>query len=273
MKIKVSCVQMEPKLLDVKENLNKMTRFISEVMEQDNETNLIVFPELITSGYECEDEFQNIAETIDDGYSINIIKELAKRFNTNIVYGFPERDEKLRDVIYNSSVFIDNNGDVLGVYRKVHLFDTEKKYFRAGCKFPIINTSFGKIGLMICWDTAFPEVSRIYSLKGAELLIVSTNWENPYSDDWDLVTRARAFDNCIHLVAANRVGYDKKLGFFGHSKIIDPLGKPIEELNEELEGIISAELDLNVSLELRKKYYTLFKDRRPELYEKIVNLY
>ncbi|RII36257.1 carbon-nitrogen hydrolase family protein [Clostridium chromiireducens] len=273
MKIKVSCVQMEPKLGDVKYNLEKMVSFITEVMEKDNETDLIVFPELITSGYECGSEFQNLAETVEDSQSIKVISELARKFNTNIAYGFPERDAVLTDILYNSSVCIDNKGNIAGVYRKVHLFDTEKTYFRAGCEFPIFNTSFGKVGVMICWDTAFPEVARTYCLKGAELLIVSTNWEKPYSDDWDLVTRSRAFDNCMYLVAANRVGHDKELGFFGHSKIIDPVGRPIRELNEEKEGIISAEIDLELPKKMKSDYYTMFKDRRPELYGEIVKNY
>lgn len=269
MKITVSCVQMKPKLFDVKHNLEKMQELICEVMRKDSETDLIVFPELITSGYECGSEFQNLAETVEASNSIKVISALAKKFNTNIVFGFPERDNVLTDILYNSSVCIDNNGGVAGVYRKVHLFDTEKKHFRAGCDFPIFNTSIGKIGVMICWDTAFPEVARTYCLKGAELLVVNTNWEKPYSDDWDLVTRARAFDNCVHLVAANRIGEDKELGFFGHSKIIDPVGKPIAELNEEIEGIISAEIDLELPRKLRAEYYTMFKDRRPELYKEL----
>lgn len=273
MKIKVSCIQMEPKLFDVQYNLNKMINLITEVMEKDNKTDLIVFPELITSGYECGSEFENLAETIEDSNSIKIIGEIAKKFNTNIIFGFPERDEKLKDILYNSAAFIDNNGKISGVYRKVHLFDTEKKYFRAGCDFPIFNTSFGKIGVMICWDTAFPEVARTYALKGAELLVVNTNWEKPYYEDWDLVTRARAFDNCVYLVSANRIGQDKELGFFGHSKIIDPVGKPLQELNEEIEGIISAELDLELPRKLRSEYYTIFKDRRPELYDEITKNY
>ncbi|NRT79313.1 carbon-nitrogen hydrolase family protein [Clostridium beijerinckii] len=273
MKIKVTCVQMEPKLSDVKYNLEKMVTFINEIMEKDSKTDLIVFPELITSGYECGNKFKDLAEVVESSNSIKVISELAKKFGTNIVYGFPEKDGALTDVLYNSSVCIDSNGRVAGVYRKVHLFDTEKRYFKAGCDFPIFNTSFGKIGVMICWDTAFPEVARTYCLKGAELLVVNTNWEKPYSDDWDLVTRARAFDNCMYLVAANRIGQDKELGFFGHSKIVDPVGRPLKELNDEIEGIISGEIDLELPRKLRSEYYTLFQDRRPELYKEIIKEY
>ncbi|MCR3760480.1 carbon-nitrogen hydrolase family protein [Clostridium felsineum] len=270
MKINVSCVQMKPVLMDIQANVRKMEKFIKEIAEENKNVNLIIFPELITSGYECDEGFYNLAERIYDGFSIEKISKLAKKYKVSIIYGFPERDEQRDNVIYNSSVYIDNKGVVLGTYRKVHLFDSEKKYFTPGSEFPIFNTDFGKVAMMICWDTAFPEVARIYALNGAELIAISTNWEKPYSEDWDLVTSARAFDNCIYIAAANRIGQDKKLSFFGHSRIVSPLGKPIKELNEEVEGVISSQLDLETAKKLKRDYYTLFEDRRPELYKRIL---
>jgi len=281
MKINVTCIQMEPKRFDVESNLKKMVGFIEDAMRKNPKTDLIIFPELITSGYECGKEFQNLAERTSDGNSIKVIGELAKKHNVHIIFGFPERDEAIYDVLYNASVFIDNTGTVLGTYRKVHLFASEKEFFRAGCDYPLFNTAIGKIGIMICWDTAFPEVARAYGLQGAELIAVSTNWEKPYledvetknQDDWDLITRARAFDNCLYLAAANRIGFDETLGFFGRSKIIGPTGVPIMELNEEVEGIISAELDYTKIPVLRAAYYTFFKDRRPDTFDIISKRY
>lgn len=281
MKINVTCIQMEPKRFDFTYNLRKMVENIETTMAQKPETNLIVFPELITSGYECGKEFQNLAERTTDGKSVTEIATLAKKYNVCIVYGLPERDPAIDDVLYNAAVFIDNHGVVLGTYRKVHLFASEKEFFRAGCDYPLFQTEIGKIGVMICWDTAFPEVARAYGLQGAELIVVSTNWEKPYldeietknEDDWDLITRARAFDNCLYLVAANRIGFDETLGFFGRSKIIGPTGVPIQELNEEVEGSISAELDFSVIPKLRAAYYTFFKDRRPDTFDILAKRY
>ncbi|MCB2295217.1 carbon-nitrogen hydrolase family protein [Clostridium algoriphilum] len=270
MKFNVSCVQMKPERYDVKRNIKTMCGFIDKVMEENANTNLIVFPELITSGYECHEEFHKIAEVACESDSIKIIGQAAKKYKTNIIFGFPERDAENKEVLYNSAAFVNEKGELGGTYRKVHLFDTEKKYFTPGRDYPVFDTSFGKIGVMICWDTAFPEVARIYALKDVDLLVVSTNWEKPYSDDWDLVTSARAFDNCVYLAAANRIGNDDKLSFFGHSRIVSPLGKSIAELNEEIEGVISAELDLQVPLKLREEYYTFFKDRRPDTYDLLV---
>lgn len=281
MKVTVTCVQMEPALRAYQKNLDKMCAFVKDVMNTNPKTNLIVFPELITSGYECGKDFRSLAETVPDGNSMKVIGRLAKEYQVHIVFGFPERDRDERDVLYNSSVLIDEAGEVKGVYRKVHLFASEKEFFRAGCYYPVFDTAIGKLGLMICWDTAFPEVARSLALKGAELLIVSTNWEKPYltsivtknQQDWDLVTRARAFDNCIYLVSANRIGFDETLGFFGRSNIIGPTGETLAELLEEVEGTITAELDYSVPILLRQEYYTFFKDRRPDTFEEITKTF
>lgn len=281
MKVNVACVQMEPILRDFQKNVEKMCSFIKEAMEKTPNTDLIVFPELITSGYECGKDFQRLAETVSEGESMQIIGALAREYKVHIVYGFPERDADKRDVLYNSAVLIDDSGKVKGVYRKVHLFASEKEFFRAGCSYPVFNTSIGKLGMMICWDTAFPEVARSLALKGADLLIVSTNWEKPYltsvvtknQQDWDLVTRARALDNCMYLVSANRIGFDESLGFFGRSNIIGPTGEAIVELLDEVEGIISAELDYSIPIQLRYEYYTFFKDRRPDTFAELTKEY
>jgi predicted amidohydrolase len=265
---------MKPVLGGYEENLAKMESFVRNVMTEKPKTQLIVFPELITTGYECtKEQFNAMAETLTDGRSMKAMGKLAVEYGVHIIYGFAERDPFATDVLYNSSTIIDDRGKVLGRYRKVHPFDTEKQWCRAGCDYPVFETSLGKIGVMICWDTGFPEVARSYALQGADLLVVCTNWEKPYSDDWDLVIKARAFDNTLHLIAANRIGDDIELGFFGHSKIIDPVGKEIAALDEEVEGFIAAELDLTITQKERQRYYTFFKDRRPDTYGELVRKY
>ena len=131
---------------------------------------------------------------------------------------------------------------------------------------------------MICWDTAFPEVARTYALKGADLLVVCTNWEIAEAEDWpmdtaadwDLVTRARAFDNTLHLVSANRVGNDRGLGFFGHSNIVGPTGCVIDSLDGPAEGVVHAQIDLSLTEKRRREYYTILADRRPDTYGELV---
>lgn len=279
---------MKPELGNVEYNVNKMEEFVRDIMSKEPETDLIVFPELITSGYEGEPEqFQGMAETLPNGYSLDRISALAKEYKVNIIYGLPERDSLYPDVLYNAAVIINDEGTPLGTYRKVHPFADEKRWCRAGCEFPVFDTNIGKIGIMICWDTAFPEVARCLALNGAELLVVSTNWEDPYEEpwdpadginkhenDWDLMTRARAFDNTLHLVAANRIGGDGGvLTFFGRSKIIDPRGNVIAALDKREEGVISADLDLSLTRMHRETYYCFLKDRRPDAYGEVTRPY
>ena len=275
MKISVSCAQLLPKLGDRAANLEKMSVYVEQIMAEKPGTNLIVFPELMTSGYEGTPEmFQELAETLPNGESMQVMGALAKKHHVHIIYGLPERDPVLTDVLYNAAVLINSDGIAVGTYRKGHPFADEKRWCRAGCEVPVFDTEIGKIGIMICWDTGFPEIARCCALKGADLLVVSTNWEDPYADDWDLITKARAFDNTLHLVAANRIGDDgKTLSFFGHSKIMGPTGREIAALDERKEGYISAELDLSLTQKERARYYTFFKDRRPEVYTEIVKPY
>jgi predicted amidohydrolase len=276
--VNVSCVQMQPALADPETNLKRMQEFVEEIATARPETDLIVFPELINSGYECtKEEFAAFAEElkvgagIDDvpaGSSIAVMGALCRLYDLYIIYGLPEKDGA---VMYNSAVCLDPDGKIVKVYRKAHPFADERKWCEAGTDLTVFDTRFGKVGLMICWDTAFPEVARAYALQEADLLVVATNWESPYSADWDLFTKARALDNTLHLVSANRIGFDKTLGFFGHSNIINPVGQVIESLDEEVEGIIHAELDLSQTAKLREEYYTFFTDRQPEIYRELVS--
>ena len=163
-----------------------------------------------------------------------------------------------RDVLYNSAAFLDEEGKFLGAYRKVHLFAGEKSWFRPGCGYRLFSTRLGKIGIFICWDAAFPEPARIYAVQGAYLLVVATNYEKPYAADWDLMTAARAFDNTLHLVAANRFGRDKEYDFFGHSRILDPLGRVISKLDEEVEGFVTGEIDPGLTVRLEQARLPVF---------------
>lgn len=288
MKIRVACVQMEPRIGELEYNISKMEENVRKTMKENPDTKLIVFPELITSGYEGTPEmFQELAETLPSGPSLDKMSALAKEYGVHIVYGLPERDSVHTDVLYNAAVLIDSKGQALGTYRKVHPFADEKRWCRAGAGCPVFDTEIGRIGIMICWDTAFPEVARCLAVNGADLIVVSTNWEDPYEEewdisdginkheaDWDLITRARAFDNTLHLVAANRIGDDGGvLSFFGRSKILDPRGNEIAALDKREEGIISAEIDLDETLRQRELYYTFFKDRRPDAYGEVTKPY
>lgn len=273
MNTRIACVQMESGLGKKEANLQKMISKIDEVM-QDADVDLIVFPELAVTGYECSELYESLAESFDDSESIKLMAEQAKKHNVHVIFGFVEKAQKDgKEVLYNSAALIDNTGKPLGCYRKTHLVDgVETPYFEKGTEYKVFDTSIGKIGIMICWDTAYPEVARILALKGAEIIAVPTAWETePNRGDWELVNAARSFDNVVYIASCNHSGTDRELSYIGRSKISGPLGRPIAEAGEDEETII-ATVDLSVLPELREGYYVLLKDRNPGTYEEIVKL-
>lgn len=271
MKCNTVCIQTFPKMNDKDYNLSHMESLFREALNEHPDTDLVVFSELATSGYQCGENFKELAEVIDkSGTSIKHMAKLAKETNTFIIFGMPEKDPVNPDILYNSQVFLNNNGDIIGQYRKIHLFDSEKKIFTPGNEFKVFDTAIGKIGLFICYDAFFPEAARILALKGANLLVNSTNWESPYSYDMDMVMTARALENTVYLACSNRIGSDTTLSFFGHSRILNPLGQVISDVKGEIEGYTYASLDYDKATQMKKDYYTMLTERRPELYMELV---
>jgi predicted amidohydrolase len=243
-----------------------------EKVTAEKQIDLIIFPELATTGYEVSERYGELAEPFPEGETIRIFQEQAKKFGVHIIFGFVECAEKDGEpVLYNTAALINDQGEAVGKYRKSHLVDGEEtKYFAKGTEYNVFDTSIGKIGIMICWDTAYPEVARILALKGAEIIAVPAAWETePNEGDWELVNAARSFDNVLYLASCNHVGTDRELYFFGRSKISGPLGRPIAEAGDQ-EEIITATVDLSVLPELREGYYVLLKDRNPATYEEII---
>ncbi len=221
--ITVATVQMKPELGNAENNLVKMSDFVSKITSQ-QKVDLIIFPELITSGYELGVRFTELAQRVP-GPAINLMAQRAADAGVYIAFGLATK-EKVESVLYNSAVLVGPEGELLGTYNKIHLRGEERMAFREGFKMPVIDThEIGKIGLMLGSDLAFPEVGRSLTLDGAELLCVLGNWETAYMDEWKTYVRARAYENAIFVAAANRVGEDVTMNFGGESMIVGPRGK------------------------------------------------
>lgn len=268
MKAKIACVQFDAELMNKEKNLQAMEDWVEKAAKEN--ADLVIFPELALTGYECEDGYFAMAEEFPNGVSLKRMAECAKKNNIYVIFGFVEKAiDQLEDGIYNSVALIGSNGEIKGKYRKVHLVEgVETKWFKRGKEYNVFDTPFGKLGMMICWDTAFPEVARSLALKGAEIIAVPSAWEAPCDGDWDIVQSARSFDNVLYIAACNRVGTDTNLTFFGKSKLVGPIGRTIVAAKDQEEMIVS-ELDLSVLPELRNGYYVLLKDRQPETYSAI----
>ena len=171
MKCNVVCIQTYPKMNQKEENLSHMETLLRKAMKSHPDTQLIIFPELAVTGYQCGENFKDLAETATiDSTSVKKMSALAKEFHVHIVYGMAEKEE---DILYNSQFFLDDTGVLLGTYRKVHLFDSEKNYFTPGDQFKVFDTKIGRIGLFICYDAFFPEAARILDPLGRILASIN----------------------------------------------------------------------------------------------------
>jgi predicted amidohydrolase len=265
----VATVQMQPTLGQVEENLVKMTEFITRIATE-QPVDLIVFPELATSGYEAGPRFPQLAQRVP-GPAVNIIAQRASDFGVYVAFGMVTK-EKVESILYNSVVMVGPDGDLVGQYNKVHLRGEERIAFRPGYRIDAFETGFGPIGMMVGWDLAFPEVARSQVLEGAEVLVVCANWEEPNSDEWQTYLRARAQENTVFVAAANRVGEEPSYTFFGQSSIVGPRGRVFASVAEPVEGYAVAKIDLDVVRDQREETQIL-QCRQPAAYRAIVRKY
>jgi len=238
--INVATVQMQPELGQMEDNLIKMSEFITRVATE-QPVDLIIFPELITTGYELG------------------------------AFGMVSK-EKVESIVYNTAILVGPDGDIIGQYNKVHLQGEERISFRPGHRLAVFETTFGNVGLIIGWDLAFPEVARSLVLEGAELLVACANWAQPNADEWRTYLLARAFENAVFVAAANRVGEEPSYTFFGQSGIIGPRGKVYASVGEPTEGYAVARIDLDEVRQHREDTQVL-QCRQPTTYRAIVKKY
>ncbi|HKZ85401.1 MAG TPA: carbon-nitrogen hydrolase family protein [Anaerolineae bacterium] len=267
--VTIACVQMQVELNRMEDNLVKMSEWIEKIAVA-QKVDLIVFPELATTGYECGVRFTDFAQRVP-GPSANLIAQRASEFGVYVAFGLPSK-EKVESVLYNSAVLVGPDGDLVGEYRKVHLKGEERLAFRNGFRFPVLEADFGNVGLMIGWDVAFPEAARTYALDGADLLIVCANWEKPNVEEWRTYVTARALENSIFVAASNRIGQDATLTFCGETMIVGPRGQAFAQVDEEIEGYALARIDLDDVRRYREELQQI-QNRQPSAYRAVVRQY
>ncbi len=275
--ITVAIVQMKPRLGEAEENLVKMTEMVSKIASQ-QKVDLIVFPELITSGYELGLRFTELAQRVP-GPTVNLLAQRANEYGVFIAFGMVTK-ERVESVLYNSAVLVGPDGELLDMYNKIHLRGEERMAFREGFKLPVVPTEIGNIGLMIGYDLAFPEVARSLVLDGAEIICVMANWEAANIDEWKTYARARAYENSVFIAGANRVGEDVTLNFGGESMIVGPRGQIMASLAGETdpesgapqEGFAVARIDLDEVRKFREEFQFI-QNRQPAVYKALVRKY
>ena len=258
----LAVVQTSPAFGKVEEN----TQAAVELMESTS-ADLYVLPELFNTGYNFIDnlELERVAEQAD-GPTFRALLAFAQRRFCFVVYGFAER----ADDIYNSAALIGPSG-LVGLYRKVHLFDRENLFFKPGnLGFPVFDLPFGRIGVMICFDWIYPEAARSLAVRGAQLIVHPSNLVLPYCPD-AMVTRC--LENRVFAATADRVGRENRgsfdLKFIGTSEIVSTHGEILARLDKEKPGVVSVDVDLHRADNKKINHYNdLIADRKPEQYSR-----
>jgi len=231
----IAGIQMTPIMNDIEANLKRGVNFLNKA---DGEADLIVFPELWTTGYYLSKEAFNCLAEPKDGRTITTMQEQAAKHQAAIVCPFVEKTHNGK--IYISAAIIDNCGELRGVVHKSLLWGREQQIFEEGeIKYPIFNTNVGKIGVLICYEMEFPETSRLLALEGAEIIICPSVWSVAASRRWDIQLPARALDNSVYVFGVNTVGNNT----CGKSKLVSPLGDILAEASDVREEILIRAVD------------------------------
>lgn len=278
-KVKVAATQMAC-TRNREENIANAEAMVREAASRG--ANVILLQELFETPYFCQQqhfEYMNLAMPLDKDPAVNRFKEVAKELGVVIPVSFYE---KAGNTGFNTIAMIDADGTVLGKYRKTHIPDglpyAEKFYFTPGdTGFKVWDTTFGRIGVGICWDQWFPEAARCMALQGAEILMYPTAigselyLDKDSSEHWKRCMQGHSAANMMPVIASNRIGTESdgtSMTFYGHSFITDGTGAIVKEADNHTQTVLTAEFDLD-ELAKNRRNWGIFRDRRPEMYSGI----
>ena len=275
-KIKIAAIQMST-VADKMENVRTVKTYLEKI--KDENPDFVILPEMFCCPYQTEN-FPIYAEK-EGGPVWQQLSGYAKQYGIYLIGGsMPEKDAEGN--VYNTSYIFDREGKQIGKHRKVHLFDIDVKggqtfkesdTLTAGDSDTVFDTEFGKIGVMLCFDIRFPELSRMMVNDGAKVIFVPAAFNMTTGPaHWELSFRTRALDNQIYMVGC-APARDVSAGYisWGHSIVTDPWGRVIDMLDEK-KGILLAELDMDYEEQVREEL-PLLKSRRKDMYKLSQNLF
>ncbi len=272
---RIAAVQLSPVIADLPANRAKAAAAIAQAF--DAGADIVVLPELATTGYvfESMDELRSVALSLDSAVFAEWATLASARVNSVVIVGFAEAGDD--GGIYNSAAVVTAAG-VVGVYRKVHLWNQEKRFFTPGSDAPlVIDTAHGRLGVMICFDLEFPEWTRIAALAGVEILFVPTNWPYVSRPDGERapevqIGMATARVNRMAVVCADRAGAERGVEWNEGTCIIDADGWVVDAVGAG-DGVAWADIDAAESRDKQlAELSSAFADRRPDLYSSITRL-
>ncbi|WCB96333.1 (R)-stereoselective amidase [Baekduia alba] len=267
--VHLSVVQLVPVPLAPEANVQRMVEW---VRDEGAAADVVVFPELATTGYVPPEPTAAFTARLRDaservpGRLTDALAAVAQETRTHVVAGFSELGDD--GELYNSIVWVHRADGALHVHRKAHLFQRERAYFAAGDRFEAFDTDLGRVGLQVCYDSKYPEVSRLQALAGAELMIAVFAYAPDPGVPADILQHravVRAWENGAFYVAANRLGREGDDAFAGRSAVAGPTGRILTDPDDATAPVVRAVLDAG-DFALAGRDALLVADRRPDLY-------
>lgn len=264
-KLTVTLAQVTCQLHDKEANLKQMKEVVKK-----RKGKIVVFPELNVTGYMPRDDLYSLAETVD-GPTIRAVQRLAKETKKDIVFGAPMRDVKVPGLVYNSCLLATGRGRLYR-YDKMYLptfgpFE-ERVFFASGKGAVVANGLHAKLGLMICYDMFFPELAKLETLLGAQILVNISAAPTTSRPFFRRVMPGRAVENSIFVAYSNMVGVHGSLVFGGGSVLLNPRGEEVVRARDLEEDVVEAEIDL-ADIEIARRFRPTVRDTRPEILDEI----
>jgi len=265
--MKVLLAQSKPVVGSIEKNLSTLVSVISKM-----DADLAIFPELFITGYMPRDEVASMAETID-GSTVSNISDLCRDTSKSVIVGLPLKHPTVSGQITNSAIIVDAKGKVTR-YDKTYLptfgsFE-ESLYFAEGCGATVADIGDLRVGVMICYDIFFPELSKLLAIKGADMLVCISASPTSTVENFKRIIPARAIENASYFAYVNCVGSHLDLVFGGMSRLVDPRADLIAEARPLEEDLCVGEVDSSVLEQARRMRPTL-RDSRKEVFEAIIN--
>ncbi|MDR7481827.1 MAG: nitrilase-related carbon-nitrogen hydrolase [Armatimonadota bacterium] len=268
--IRIALAQMDCVTGEVSQNLDRIRALVQAAVRQ--QADLVCLSELCVTGYNMfaiGRRYFDLAQA-EDSEVCRELATLAAEARVHLIVGLPLQG-RLPGIVYNGGIVLSPQGVVVGRFAKIHPWSLEQLYFTPGDWYGVFDTTVGRIGCMICYDVAFPEVARILTLRGAQVIVCPSAWRIEDDYIWFLSARARALENGVYVVAVNQVGIEPDTfgrethtHLFGHSLVVDPRGEIVGE-GDDGEGVTVITVDLD-QVHRQRSEATFLKDRRPEAY-------
>ncbi len=266
--LSVELVQRKHWRLELERNLETVIGSI-----RTSTADMLVFPEMFLTGYSLGDEVFDMALSLEDG-AVSRMIDAASEHGKHIVIGLPLRSDEVKGQVYNSALVISPDG-IIGRYDKMHLVDfgpfEEHAYFTPGRDPLIVDILGWKIGVMICYDIFFPELTRYYALKGCDAVICISASPSMTKYYFEGVMTARAIENTIYLLYSNMVGFDARMDFWGGGAIIGPRGETVAKGPYFEEASIRGPIDIELLSSARRNRPTI-RDARPSIFRELARL-